>query len=497
MNMPSKLRAIFTRTNAKKPSPADGETSKKPSNNQLRDSSSLYYAPASLGGVCNPASGMGGPSDKSRQSFFLPTLINDRAVLETIKVESWAARRFIDFPVDQMFLKPRVFKGWNDAQIKQYTTFLAHFKLNQKLAAAMKTGRLYGSGFLVVISREAPLWEPLIVNEIREGDVVNLLVFDRFSTNVGQRAESILSLNYGQAEMYAISLPYGSSLKIHESRVLRLDGIAPLTSVGWQVYNRDYGVSELIPVIQSIFQDAQSANGVSQLIEEASIGVLKSEGYQESLANAPDTNSAGDIACTINQLKSIYRMIVMSADSDFSRTAVDFTGLPNVLDRFKSRLAAAAGIPETIFLSRSPAGMNATGESDLAINAANVLAKQNLELKAAYDFLDPIFTRAAGLPLAPSYVFPSLVTLSETDTATAFFTKMQGVVLGTQNDVLAPDEGRAIMSDDEMVGQLKPREFDFAQQFKTARDKLTMNPVAGNAEKSKIRLNASDNTQQD
>jgi len=500
MPLASKFRDLFTFSKQKSAPPADGKNGHKSLNKKairdsqnkriIKDSHAPYYTPdgygANFGGMHNLASGMGGPNDKSRQSFFVPTLIDNRAELETVKTESWAASRFIDFPIDQMFLKPRVFEDWNDAQIEKYKKYLAKFKLNQKLAAAMKAGRLYGSGFLVVISREAPLWEPLIVNEIREHDLLNLMVFDRFSTYVEQRSESILSLNYGQAEVYNISPAYGGTFRIHESRILRLDGQDPLTSDSWQVYNRDYGVSELIPVIQSIFQDTQSANGVSQLIEEASIGILKSEGYQEALGNAPDTNSAGEIACAINRLKSIYQMIIMDADSDFSRTAVDFTGLPQILDRFKSRLAAAAGIPETIFLSRSPAGMNATGEADLSINAANVLAKQELLLRAAYDFLDPIFTRSAGLPPVASYTFPSLVTLSETDKATVFLTKMQGVTLGVQNDVLTPDEGREIMSDDELVGQLEPREFNFSEQFKAA----TQNKLA--AQNAKVESDKSD-----
>jgi len=61
-------------------------------------------------------------------------------------------------------------------------------------------------------------------------------------------------------------------------------------------------------------------------------------------------------------------------------------------------LAAAVGIPATRFLSTSPTGMNATGESDM-INYINVLkAIQVMMFAPRLDKLDAIAQRHFGIP---------------------------------------------------------------------------------------------------
>ena len=54
------------------------------------------------GGYANPWTGAGGLADKSEGGFFTPTRLHNRAHLETLYVQSWAARNFIDIPVDDM-----------------------------------------------------------------------------------------------------------------------------------------------------------------------------------------------------------------------------------------------------------------------------------------------------------------------------------------------------------------------------------------------------------
>jgi hypothetical protein len=69
--------------------------------------------------------------------------------------------------------------------------------------------------------------------------------------------------------------------------------------------------------------------------------------------------------------------IVLDKDGeDFHREPVQVTGMDALLDRFQQRLAAAAEMPVTLLMGRSPAGLNATGESDLAQWNMSVQASQ-------------------------------------------------------------------------------------------------------------------------
>ena len=53
--------------------------------------------------------------DKSEGSFFTPTYIYWRNELETVYVESWAARKYIDIPVDDMMIRWREWEAGDSA----------------------------------------------------------------------------------------------------------------------------------------------------------------------------------------------------------------------------------------------------------------------------------------------------------------------------------------------------------------------------------------------
>jgi hypothetical protein len=65
-------------------------------------------------------------------------------------------------------------------------------------------------------------------------------------------------------------------------------------------------------------------------------------------------------------VRSVSKAIVLDADGeDFVRTSTTFTGLADLSDRAWNRVAAAADMPVTILTGQSPAGLQATGASDL------------------------------------------------------------------------------------------------------------------------------------
>jgi phage-related protein (TIGR01555 family) len=437
------------------------------------------------GGLRNYKSGMGSSADKGRGSFFTPTFFSSRAQLEIINTESWACKRFVNLPIDQMFLRPRTLDGISEDNATSYLKYLQKYKINDQLSRAMKCGRLFGSGYMIFITKEAPLNTPLYIDSLRRGDLLNILSFDRFSVNVSERCIDIASQNYQKPEYYHVTPMHGKSFKVHASRVLRFDGIQSLGDDGWTTYNLDYGVSEIVPILQSIYQDAQCANGVSQLIEEASIPVLKMQEYKETLGKSSsiDSPSLDEIQNSINEFKSTYRMMFLDSTDDFSRQEVNFSSIPQVLDCFAGRLAAAAGIQQTIFLTKSPAGMNATGESDLAINAASVAAQQEKDLRPALEIIDEIMTRTGGYtPNSFTFDFPSLIDISDEVQAQTSLTRAQAVM--TAGDIMTADEQRAALSGDSLFGNLEPEDTDFSAtvaQQKLADQQAANQPIDPNA----------------
>ena len=70
--------------------------------------------------------------------------------------------------------------------------------------------------------------DPLIPEQIREGDLTALRVFDRFDLSVTNREPDLGHPNYGRPTHYNIHPSRGSvPMVVHHSRVIRFDGIPP------------------------------------------------------------------------------------------------------------------------------------------------------------------------------------------------------------------------------------------------------------------------------
>ena len=406
---------------------------------------------AGRGGYRNPLSGAGYGADKGAHSFFVPTLHHSRQQLETIYVESWAAGKFIDIPVDDAWIRGRAFEG-DDAELMHLAE--RRHDVVGRVARAMKMGRLFGTGLLVMITREAPLDESLVLERVRNGDLISLMPIDRYDAQVETVDSDFYSPTYGQPLTYRIR----DTVMIHASRVLRFDGIRPL-GAGWSAgYASEWGVSELVPVMTAISQDAGTAQGIAHLAQEASMLVVKMQGFREALIGErlgdPEDLTPAQLGERMNLDKSLYRTIFTDIDSDISRITVAWTGLPELLDRFALRLAAGADIPGTRFFGQSPLGMNATGESDMRNYALRVAAMQERMLTEPLARLDAVLARDVGLSEPPLYRWLSLMDLSEADQAAVSKTRAEAVGLALSNNLLDEDEGRAALSGDALFGEL-------------------------------------------
>lgn len=412
------------------------------------------------GGLVNTQTGMGlAGSDKNEASFFTPTRLHSRHELETLYVQSWAAAHYIDIPVDDMLIRWREFEsGENEAAAEAMSEVERRHRVQSRLAAAMKAGRLYGTGLLVMVTREANLQVPLMPERIREGDLVGLLVFDRYEASVMARDEDVYSPTFGEPLTYRLQPRYGTAgLDVHATRVLRFDGCSPLSSGGYQTYDRDWGVSLIVPAILAIMQDQTAATGAAHLTQEASIPVLHVDGFREALAGTgmdPDDPTPEQLGERINQLKSVYRTLMMDKTDEFERVAVTWSGLPDIMDRFARRLAASAQIPATRFWGMSPVGMNATGESDMVNYSAMVAAEQHRLLDDPMKRLDAVLARDAGLAEAPEYEWMELTSLSDLEQAQVSKTRIEALAAAVTAGVIDEDEARLALDGDPVFGAL-------------------------------------------
>lgn len=420
-----------------------------------KDSSYSGYS-QNYGGLINPITGVGTSLDKNSQSFYIPTRLISKNDHETIYIQSWAAAKFIDIPVDDMFVRWREFTDMDSANVKIIEKAEKEFKIKSKLSKSMKSGRLYGTGLFVILTKEATPDKPLNIDRMMPGDLSNIITVDRFDATVVEKENNPFSLNYGLPLLYRITLKYGGSFIAHHSRVIRFDGKSPMTDNSWQAYDQDWGIASIVPVLTEIFQDSNISKGVAHLVNEASVPVQKISDFEDAISGSGDEDSMSlqDRMEQITMLRSIYRTVFMDSEDSLERVAVSFAGLPDLLDRSATRLSAAADIPETRFWSKSIVGMQSTGEGEQRNYALKVASDQENKLPEPLDKIDSVLEKHTGLSEKIKYKFVSIMDISEKDKTEVALKKVQIVAPLVNLGLIDEDEGRAILDGDEIIGNL-------------------------------------------
>lgn len=241
----------------------------------------------------------------------------------------------------------------------------------QKLREAWIWGRLFNLG-AVFVGAEDGQDPSLPLNVERVEHVRFLNVLRRTQLRVDKYYTDVRAPKYGEPELFEIVQQAGSTygeerlltgIKIHESRMLIFRGV--MTA-------REPVLSGSILTDHSVLQRCKEAlqygsqawMSATHLMSDASQGVL----HIQNLIQMLSTNGEGLLKKRMQMMdlaRSVCRSILVDADKEkFERVPTSFQGLPDMLDRQMMRISAAARMPLTILFGRSPAGMNATGESD-------------------------------------------------------------------------------------------------------------------------------------
>lgn len=174
------------------------------------------------------------------------------------------------------------------------------------------------------------------------------------------------SPDFGDPSVYAVTQltrVSSNTFYIHASKCIRFDGIEVdeeerLVLNGWS-----YSVLQL--VYEALKSYDGSIDSISTLMNEASIGVYKIK----DLINMVTGGKAADVTArmqVVDMVKNTLRGLMLDADNeDYSRESVTFSGLDSASDRIAQRLTSTTGMPLTKLLGTSPAGLSATGESDM------------------------------------------------------------------------------------------------------------------------------------
>ena len=345
----------------------------------------------------NPLTGIGTGGDKTTHGHFAPVWRVLDQELTSLHSGSDLAAKIVDDRPHEMFRRgyESEAESCTASETKAVDDYCRQvLQLDRNLRDGMKWGRLYG-GYLLVMNIDdgrAP-YEPLDEKNIRSFTSISA-VDRRFAfvqsqySNMGIEQVGV----YGDPEIYLISNAvaasgwnsYGAVKKrpidelrganasigfVHESRTIRFDGIPAdvvtmqsLAGWSWSVLQRVYNTMRSFD---------HAFDSVGYLLSDASQGVFKLQGIVKAIS-AGRTDYLRERARYMEMTRSVARGIMLDVGTGdgknqeaFERVPTPMGGLADILEKWMSRLSSAADMPQTKLFGRSPAGMNATGESDM------------------------------------------------------------------------------------------------------------------------------------
>ncbi len=230
-------------------------------------------------------------------------------------------------------------------------------------------GRLYGGG-AVFVGADDGLTMDQPLNEERIRTIRSLTVAMKPQLTIRSRYQDEQHPKHGEVETYEVRRapavgmmnPIRTGTVIHESRLIMFGG-----TLGARFFsvNPDGFEDSVLQRVHTVLRDtATSWQSTSHLLTDASQGVLKIKNLMGLIASGGKETLRARVEL-IDMARSVCRSLLLDADGEsFERVATSFAGIPELMDRFMMNAASAAEMPVTKLYGRSPAGMNATGESD-------------------------------------------------------------------------------------------------------------------------------------
>ncbi len=331
---------------------------------------------------------------------------------------------------------------------------LQGLKVVNRYIDAMMAARAYGGAALWIGADEVGRqWKdrdrqskPLNPNMLK--DIRHLIVLRPHECWATRWYRDELEPNYGTPSHYFVqrdTMGAGGSAPIivHESRLIRFYGA--VTSRRQMATNNGWGDSIILRFLEIVADFQATYQGAAHLVTDFAQAVQKIEGLAELVA-AGDDAAVIRRAEMVTQSRSIARTVLIDSKEEYTREQTPLTGLPDLMDRFAKRVAAAVHMPVTLLFGDSPAGLNASGENDVrwfydeVANLRELHLREKLEHLIRLLFLCTEGPTAGEEPAGWKVNFHPLWQATQKELAERNYAQAQADCLYVTNQVLTPEE---------------------------------------------------------
>ena len=385
---------------------------------------------------------LGTDRDKAATVFYTNPVMTDEQALAAYR-GSWLPRKIVDIPALDSCRK------WRDWQAKAKQIELieaeeARLNYKGKVLEALTKARLFGGSAIYIGTGDANPEQPLEPGTVGKGGLKYLTVLSRRDMTAGPIEQDVTSPYHGKPSYYEVT-GNTSMVRIHPSRLILFVGARqpdPLMTFnaldGW-------GDSVLTATLDAIKNADSTAGNIASLIFEAKIDIIRIPNFMASLGDERYKAKIIERYTLANMSKGINGTLMLDKEEEYESKSAQLAGLTDILMAFMQIVSGAADIPVTRLLGQSPAGMNATGTSDMKNYHDRIQSIQQLEMTPALHNSDECLIRSAlgSRPPEVYAVWAPLEQMSEKERAEIFKANAdaarQIVGSGTGQEIIARD----------------------------------------------------------
>lgn len=441
----------------------------------------------------NPAARIGyGTMDLLQATEYpLTRMTQNYPLLTSLYRDNWIVQNIISTIPNDMIRKWYVIRSSISPEyIKRMMKLERQTQIRKKILLGMYWGRLYGGAAgVILIKGHEDMSLPLDLDTVLPGSFLGLQILDRWD---GIYPENELvtdpaDIDFGLPAYYTIRDDEAGVLiaRVHHSRVIRFIG----RELPWmeQVSELYWGESEIEAIYNEIVRRDNVAGNIAALTFRANVNYMETDGLDQLLgtANTEMQRRFWNVMQAQSIMESNFGTRIVNKGDAIHNTQYTFTGLPDVYDRMMMDVAGAARTPVTKLFGRSPAGLNATGESDMQNYYDYIDGLREADLRGIIERLLPIMAMSAWgeVPEDLEIDFPPMQTPKPEETANITERKTNAILAVYQNDLIdsaTAQQELKVLSDETGVFSKITDESIKAGMGQTYTDsKLMRDPMAG------------------
>lgn len=376
--------------------------------------------------------GYGSQSPLEATEYPLTRMTENYALLNSLYRDNWVVQNVVGIIPDDMTKKWFAPAGAvGPEHLKELDRVQRVTALRERVNEGLRWGRLYGgaAGLIMIRGQEGMLGQPLELESIYPGTFQGLYILDRWQ-GVVPGMELVFEGGEPVPAYYSITDARGNTVaKVHHSRLVRFTGRdLPFLERVAELY---WGESEVEALYNDVVKHDNVAANMAALTFRANVDTMEVQNLDQlfSVTSGEQQRRFWNVMQAQSVMKSNFGMQLVNRGDQIKNTQYTFTGLQEVYDSMCLDLSGASRIPVTKLFGRSPAGMNATGESDLRNYYDYVDTLREAKLRPILEKLLPVLAMSAwgAVPDGLDITFPPLWTPTAAEVAEIALKKAQAI----------------------------------------------------------------------